>query len=93
MEREDRVSIVRQSLGVLARKLTAADRVSLVTFSRTPQLRIDGMRGGSGEAFLKAASGWIPQGGTHIENALSLAYETAKKHFIPGGNNLSLIHI
>ncbi|MEO1863392.1 MAG: von Willebrand factor type A domain-containing protein, partial [Verrucomicrobiia bacterium] len=35
MEREDRVSIVQQALGVLARKLTPNDRVSLVTFSRT----------------------------------------------------------
>ncbi len=87
MEREDRVSIVQQALGVLARKLTPKDRVSLVTFSRTPKLRIDGMRGGNREAFLKASTGWIPQGGTHVEKALALAYETAKKHFIPGGNN------
>jgi len=87
MEREDRVSIVQQALSVLARKLTPNDRVSLVTFSRTPKLRIDGMRGGNREAFLKASTGWIPQGGTHVEKALVLAYETAKKHFIPGGNN------
>ncbi|MDE2656697.1 MAG: von Willebrand factor type A domain-containing protein, partial [Verrucomicrobiota bacterium] len=87
MEREDRVSIVRQSLDVLARKLTPNDRVSLITFSRTPELRIDGMRGGNPEAFLKASTGWIPQGGTHVEKALALAYETAKKHFIAGGNN------
>jgi Mg-chelatase subunit ChlD len=87
MEREDRVSIVKQTLGVLARKLTPNDRVSLVTFSRTPKLRIDGMRGGNREAFLKASTGWIPQGGTHVEDGLALAYETAKKHFIAGGNN------
>jgi len=87
MEREDRVSIVQQSLGVLARQLTPSDRVSLVTFSRTPQLRIDGMRGGDRAAFLKASTGWIPQGGTDIGSGLNLAYATAKKHFIPGGNN------
>jgi Mg-chelatase subunit ChlD len=87
MEREDRVSIVKQALGVLARKLTPNDRVSLVTFSRTPKLRIDGLRGGNREAFLKASTGWIPQGGTHVANGLALAYETAKKHFIAGGNN------
>jgi len=87
MEREDRVSIVRQSLDVLARKLTPNDRVSLITFSRTPKLRIDGLRGGNREAFLKASTGWIPQGGTDIGSGLNLAYATAKKHFIPGGNN------
>jgi len=87
MEREDRVTIVKQALGVLARRLMPNDRVSLVTFSRTPKLRIDGMRGGNREAFLKASTGWIPQGGTHVEKGLALAYETAKKHFITGGNN------
>ena len=87
MEREDRVRIVQQSLVVLARKLTQNDRISLITFARTPQLRIDGMPGGDREAFLKASTGWIPQGGTHIEKGLHLAYATAKKHFIPGGNN------
>ena len=87
MEREDRVSIVSQALGVLARKLTPNDRVSLITFARTPQLRIDGMRGGQGEAFLQASTGWKPQGGTHVENGLELAYATARKHFVKGGNN------
>ena len=87
MEREDRVSIVSQALGVLARKLTPNDRVSLITFARTPQLRIDGMRGGQGEAFLQASTGWKPQGGTHVENGLALAYATARKHFVKGGNN------
>ena len=52
MEREDRVSIVQQALDVLARKLTPIDRVSLITFSRTSELRADGMRGGNPEAFL-----------------------------------------
>jgi len=87
MEREDRASIVRQSLDVLARKLTPNDRVSLITFSRTPKLRIDGLRGGNREAFLKASTGWIPQGGTDIGSGLNLAYATAKKHFVSGGNN------
>ncbi|MDE2641534.1 MAG: von Willebrand factor type A domain-containing protein [Verrucomicrobiota bacterium] len=87
MEREDRVSIVQQALDVLARKLTPNDRVSLITFARTPKLRVDGMRGGNRAAFLKASTGWIPQGGTNVEDALALAYETAKKHFISGGNN------
>ena len=87
MEREDRVSIVTQALSVLARKLTPSDRVSLITFSRTPQLRIDGMRGGQGQAFMEASTGWKPQGGTHVENGLALAYDTARKHFVKGGNN------
>ena len=87
MEREDRERIVTQALTVLARKLTPNDRVSLVTFSRTPHVRIDGMRGGQWEAFLKASTGWRPQGGTHIEKALTQAYKTARKHFVKGGNN------
>ena len=81
MEREDRERIVTQALTVLARKLTPNDRVRLVTFSRTPSVRIDGMRGFQWQVFLNASTGWRPQVGTHIENALPQAYKTARKHF------------
>ena len=38
-------------------------------------------------AFLNASTGWRPQGGTHIENALTQALKTVRKHFMKDGNN------
>ena len=86
MEREDREEVGTQALTVLARKLTPNDRVVLVV-SRTPHVRIDEMQEPDRRAFLKASTGWRPQGGTHIEESLTQAYKTARKHFVKGGNN------
>src|SRR5207237_7773805 len=45
MERADRVRIIREALRVLAGQLQAADKLSVVTFARTPRLRVDGVAG------------------------------------------------
>ena len=87
MERADRVAILREALKVLATKLRAGDTVSVVAFSRTPRLWIDGQKGAAARKKLTGFTGLVPQGGTNIESALDLGYRTALKHFIPGGNN------
>ncbi|MCF7765601.1 MAG: von Willebrand factor type A domain-containing protein [Verrucomicrobia bacterium] len=87
MERADRVAIVRASLRVLCGMLGERDRISVVAFARVPHLWVDGLRGGDPEALLKRLLELVPEGGTNLEAALELAYETAGKHSVPGGNN------
>jgi len=87
MERADRVQIIRQALGVLAHQLTPRDKVSVVAFARTPRLWVDAMQGGDAEALLQEVGQLNPEGGTNLELALELAYETAHKHFLQGGVN------
>jgi Mg-chelatase subunit ChlD len=87
MERADRVAILREALKVLATKLRANDTLSVIAFSRTPRLWLDGLKGETVRAKLSNFDGLVPQGGTNIESALDLGYATALKHFIPGGNN------
>jgi len=87
MERADRVLIMRQALEVLARQLTPQDKVSVVAFARTPRLWVDGLAGGNAEELLKRVGGLNPEGGTNLELALGLGYETAEKHFVGGGIN------
>ncbi len=87
MERPDRVSIVRNALAVLAQKLTPQDRISVVTFARTARLWVDGMQGGQPQQLLQRLGHLTPEGGTNLEAALKLAYETAQKHFDPRANN------
>jgi len=87
MERADRVQITEQMLRVLAAQLTGYDRVSFITFARTPRLIVDGAAGGNPEALLKQVTGLNPDGGTNLEDAMKLAYETAAKHFQANGNN------
>ena len=87
MERTDRVQIVRQALGVLAQQLTTNDKISVVTFARTPRLWVDGMKGGNPNALLQRISNLVPQGGTNLEDALDTAYAIARKHATDQGVN------
>jgi Mg-chelatase subunit ChlD len=87
MERADRVRIVRESLRVLATQLQPQDKLSIITFSRTPHLWIDGVAGDkAGEATGRVGE-ITPQGGTNISTALDLGYETALRHYQPGNIN------
>jgi secreted protein with Ig-like and vWFA domain len=87
MERADRVEIVHKALRALASQLQSQDHVSVVVFARTAQLWIDGMAGGDAEALLKKVLELNPEGGTNLEDAMKLGYETAMKHFMAGGMN------
>jgi secreted protein with Ig-like and vWFA domain len=92
MERADRVQIVREALRVLGRQLQPQDRLSLVTFARTPRLWLDDIPGNQASARLESLGTLNPEGGTNLEEALKLAYATASRHFLaPGVNRVVLL--
>ena len=87
MERADRVRIVREGMRTLSAQLTPQDKLSIVTFARTPHLRVDGVAGDkAGEATARVAE-ITPEGGTNLAAALDLGYATALKHYQPGSIN------
>jgi secreted protein with Ig-like and vWFA domain len=87
MERADRVAIIREALRVLSAQLQPQDTVSVVTFARTARLWADGIPGDQAGTTLDKVGGITPDGGTNLEEAMRLAYETALRHFIAGGMN------
>ncbi len=87
MERADRVQIIREALRVLATQLHPQDKVSIVTFARTARLWADGVSGTDAGAELEKIGGLTPQGGTNLEEAMRLAYETARRHYLANGLN------
>ena len=87
MERADRVAIIREALRVLATQLQAQDTISVVTFARTARLWLDGAPGNEAGADLEKVGGLTPQGGTNLEEAMRLAYETARRHYLANGMN------
>lgn len=87
MERADRVAILRSMLQELARQLKAQDRISVVTFARTAQLRVDGRSAAPANAWIEQLGDPTPEGGTNLEEALKLGYATCARHFSPGGVN------
>ncbi len=87
MERADRVAIIREAMRVLATQLHPQDTVSVVTFARTARLWADGVAGDKAGETLSQVGGITPEGGTNLEEAMRLAYETARRHYLANGIN------
>ena len=87
MERADRVQIIREALRVLASQLQPQDKLSVITFARTPRLVADGISGDKAGEVAEQVSGLTPEGGTNLEEAMNLAYETAARHYLANGIN------
>jgi Mg-chelatase subunit ChlD len=87
MERADRVEIMREALRVLAGQLQPQDKLSLITFARTARLWAEGVSGSQAGPVVERVASITPEGGTNLEDALNLAYQTALKHFLQGGIN------
>jgi Mg-chelatase subunit ChlD/capsular polysaccharide biosynthesis protein len=87
MERADRVAIIREALHVLTAQLQPQDTVSVVTFARTARLWADGLHGDQAGETLARVGGITPEGGTNLEEAMRLAYETARRHYLANGMN------
>jgi len=87
MERADRVGIIHEALRVLAAQLQAQDTLSVVTFARTARLWVDGVSGDQAAKVAEEVSNLTPQGGTNLEDAMNLAYQTALRHYLANGIN------
>jgi Mg-chelatase subunit ChlD len=87
MERADRVRIRQECLRVLAGQLQQQDRVSVVAFARTARLFVDGLPGNQAGELQQRVGGLTPEGGTNLEDAMNVAYQTALRHFLANGVN------
>jgi autotransporter-associated beta strand protein len=87
MERADRVAIIHEALRVLSAKLRPQDTVSVVTFARVARLWADGVPGSQAGEVLSRVGGITPEGGTNLEEAMNLAYQTALRHYLANGAN------
>lgn len=81
MERADRVRILHEALRVLAGQLQPQDKLSIITFARTPRLWVDGVAGDKAGEATARISEITPQGGTNLSAALELGYQTALRHY------------
>src|SRR5205085_8861736 len=87
MERADRVQIIHEALKVLAAQLQPQDTFSLVTFARTARLWVDGVPGNQAAQVAEQIAGLTPLGGTNLEEAMNLAYQTSLRHYQANGIN------
>jgi Ca-activated chloride channel family protein len=72
---------------VLAAQLQPQDKISVVSFARTARLWADGVPGNQAGQVVEQVSNITPEGGTNLEDAMNLAYQTAQRHYLGQGVN------
>lgn len=83
----DKLPLVQKSFALLAENLTEHDRVSIVTYSGSETVVLDGVSGDQTSKIVDALEGLTAQGSTAGEAGIRRAYELAQKHYVEGGNN------
>lgn len=80
MDNENKLQLVKESLKLLVNELTEKDRISIVTYSGSERVIIDGINGTEKEAIIKAIEDLKPYGSTNGEGGIKKAYEIAEKY-------------
>lgn len=87
MKRAESLPLLVKSLKILTQQLRKKDRVSIVVYAGASGLILDRARGDEKTKIYDALEGLYAGGSTAGESGIQLAYETAEKSFIEGGNN------
>ena len=80
-------NLVKTSLKTLINNLGDEDIVSIVSYASGSQVEIEGKTGKDKQDLLDVVNGLKAYGSTWGEGGIELAYQTAYKYAIPGGNN------
>ena len=84
---DNKLPLVQKSFSMLTDNLTAADRVSIVTYAGSDEVVLEGADGNDRKQILKAIDDLEAGGSTAGAAGITTAYEIAEKYFIDGGNN------
>lgn len=88
MEREDRRAALEGAVTAVCEQLTAADRVTLIGFSRQPRLLADRLTGDQAKTKLvEIVRGVVPEGGTNLEEAMRTGSDLARRQFQANAQN------
>lgn len=87
MDCYDSLPLVKKALSILAKQLTAEDRVSIVTYAGSSKVVLQGASGEDYEEIIDALHRLSAGGSTNGADGINTAYELAEKYFIEGGNN------
>ncbi len=83
----DKLPLVQHGLRLLARELTAEDRVAIVVYAGASGLVLPSTPGDRHDAIDTAIANLEAGGSTNGGAGIQLAYRTAREHFIPDGVN------
>ena len=84
---DNKLPLVQKSFSMLTDNLTAADRVSIVTYAGSDEVVLEGADGNDRKKILRAINDLEAGGSTAGAAGINPAYDIAQKYFIDGGNN------
>ena len=87
MNAPNKLPLVKLSMKMLTKTLTASDSVSIVVYAGAAGLVLPSTHGDDRQAILAAITSLRSGGSTAGGAGIALAYETARSNFIPGGTN------
>ena len=91
MSRENRLELVKQSLGMLVEMLRRDDSIGIVAYGTDARVVLQPTPVRDSEAILGAIATLEPGGSTNAAAGLELGYEMARGSFVPGGVNRVVI--
>ncbi|MCP4459781.1 MAG: DUF3520 domain-containing protein [Cytophagales bacterium] len=87
MSSPNKLPLLKSSLKMLANELRPEDKVSIVVYAGAAGLVLEPTRGDNKQKIMEALDKLQSGGSTAGGAGIRLAYETAKKNFMDGGNN------
>jgi secreted protein with Ig-like and vWFA domain len=87
MQDANKLPLVKQSLHLLAERLTENDRVAMVTYAGNSGLALDSTTGDHKPKIMEAIDRLEAGGSTHGSAGIQQAYDVASAHFLKGGVN------
>ena len=87
MQMENRLGLVKRSLGLLVDQLHEDDTVALVVYGTNAKVVLEPTSANAKERIMAAIDGLHTEGSTNAEAGLRLGYEVAAKHLREGGIN------
>ena len=87
MRYPDKLPLLKKAFALLVDQLRPQDRVAIVVYAGAAGLVLPSTRGNRQDEILAALERLEAGGSTAGGAGLKLAYETAREHFIDGGNN------
>jgi Ca-activated chloride channel family protein len=83
MDQPDRLPLVQRALSLLVNKLSAVDRVSLITCANEARLHLETTPARERDRIRQAINAIQPAGSTNLLAGLKLGYATARRTFAP----------
>lgn len=91
MSSPDKLPLVKNTLKMLVPKLRAQDRISLVVYAGRTQVELEPTAGNEHDKIMAAIDKLEAAGSTAGESAMKLAYQMARRSYIPNGINRILM--